>query len=103
MPGEEERENSKKSVPSKDSKQNKTKLVEKTNKDPNIPKRPPTAYRLFWKDHKEKLEKSNPDKKGPAFTKLLNDKYKALPKKEKDKYVKEAKKLKDQYNLDMKK
>jgi hypothetical protein len=70
----------------------------RVEKDPNEPKRPPTAYVLYSSHIRDELKR-----KGEAQLQLkeLGEMWNKLDESEKEKYNQEAQKLKDQYDKQM--
>merc|ERR1712032_1723520 len=72
----------------------------KVKRDPNKPKRPPSAYILFCADARAKLsEEEKKDNKG-AFQRFGKMWREDVSKEVKDSYIKKAKPLKEQYRVD---
>ncbi|KAJ3137649.1 hypothetical protein HK101_003867 [Irineochytrium annulatum] len=69
------------------------KTKKETKKDPNAPKRPPSAYLLFCADEREQKT----DIKGPEMMKHLGKAWKAIDEKDKQAYEKKAATLKADY------
>jgi hypothetical protein len=79
-------------------KDNKTK--QKKLKDPNMPKRPLTAYMYFCEANRKKLQEKHPDKKVTEIVVLLSDAWKKV--KDKKPYEKKAEEAKVAYTEAMK-
>ncbi|XVE49689.1 hypothetical protein DITRI_Ditri01bG0101400 [Diplodiscus trichospermus] len=67
-------------------------------KDPNAPKRPPTAFFLFMDDFRKLYKEANPDAKGvTGVAKEGGEKWKSMSEEEKKPYVDKAAELKAEY------
>lgn len=77
---------------------------EKKEKDPDMPKRPLSAFFLYAADHREDVKKKNPSFKSTEIAKQLGTDWEAA-KARKDpcveKYEARAKKLRDEYHAAM--
>ncbi|XAR53170.1 hypothetical protein NMG60_11021605 [Bertholletia excelsa] len=83
----------------------KTKKVkkEKKSKDPNMPKRPPTAFFLFMDEFRKSYKEANPDCKSVSVVaKEGGEKWKSLTDEEKKPYVDRAAELKAEYEKALK-
>ena len=69
----------------------------KTKKDPDAPKRPPSAYQLFCKAHRDRIVAENPDVKHTDYFKLLSQKWKGANEQERAPFVARANLLKAAY------
>lgn len=73
-----------------------------SKKDPNAPSRPPTAYFLWFNEHRQDIKMSLGGSVGVAeVAKAAGEKWKTVSAEEKAKYQLEADKLKEQYDRDM--
>ncbi|RVX16316.1 High mobility group B protein 7 [Vitis vinifera] len=71
-------------------------------KDPNMPKRPPTAFFLFMDDFRKEYKESNPDSKNVSVVaKEGGEKWKSMTDEEKKPYVDKAAELKAEYDKAM--
>ncbi|KAH7669209.1 high mobility group protein B3 protein [Dioscorea alata] len=87
----------KKRAASSEIKERKTKK-EKKSKNPNLPKRPPTAFFLFMDDFRKEYKAANPDSKGvAAVAKEGGERWKSMTDEEKKVYVDKAAELKAEY------
>ncbi|PPS14818.1 hypothetical protein GOBAR_AA05764 [Gossypium barbadense] len=74
----------------------------KKGKDPNAPKRPPTAFFLFMDDFRKSYKEANPDAKGvTGVAKEGGEKWKSMSEEEKKCYVDKAAELKAEYEKAM--
>ncbi|KAK6282169.1 hypothetical protein POUND7_015994 [Theobroma cacao] len=70
----------------------------KKGKDPNAPKRPPTAFFLFMDDFRKSYKEANPDAKGvTGVAKEGGEKWKSMSEEGKKPYVDKAAELKAEY------
>ncbi|KAK8486471.1 hypothetical protein V6N13_077267 [Hibiscus sabdariffa] len=70
----------------------------KKGKDPNAPKRPPTAFFLFMDDFRKSYKEANPDAKGvTGVAKEGGEKWKSMSDEEKKCYIDKAAELKAEY------
>ncbi|PKI63957.1 high mobility group B protein 7-like [Punica granatum] len=70
----------------------------KKGKDPNMPKRPPTAFFLFMDDFRKAYKEENPDSKGvKEVAKQGGEKWKSMTDEEKKPYLDKAAELKAEY------
>ncbi|XVE66387.1 hypothetical protein DITRI_Ditri08aG0076400 [Diplodiscus trichospermus] len=70
----------------------------KQGKDPNAPKRPPTAFFLFMDDFRKSYKEANPDAKGvTGVAKDGGEKWKSMSEEEKKPYFDKAAELKSEY------
>ncbi|KAK8569676.1 hypothetical protein V6N13_046724 [Hibiscus sabdariffa] len=70
----------------------------KKGKDPNAPKRPPTAFFLFMGDFRKSYKEANPDAKGvTGVAKEGGEKWKSMSDEEKKCYIDKAAELKAEY------
>eukprot|EP00252_Welwitschia_mirabilis_P004849 TRINITY_DN15177_c0_g2_i1.p1 TRINITY_DN15177_c0_g2~~TRINITY_DN15177_c0_g2_i1.p1 ORF type:complete len:214 (-),score=51.20 TRINITY_DN15177_c0_g2_i1:24-665(-) len=87
----------KKAAEEKSSKKKRLRKV-KDAKDPNQPKKPPTAFFLFMDDFRKSYKESNPDVKGVAQVgKEGGIKWKSMSEEEKKPYLDKAAELKAEY------
>ncbi|KAM0942248.1 putative chromatin remodeling & transcriptional activation HMG family [Dioscorea sansibarensis] len=78
-------------------KERKTKK-EKKSKNPNLPKRPPTAFFLFMDDFRKEYKAANPDSKSvAAVAKEGGERWKSMTDEEKKVYVDKAAELKAEH------
>ncbi|ERM98632.1 hypothetical protein AMTRI_Chr05g57150 [Amborella trichopoda] len=74
----------------------------KREKDPNQPKRPPSAFLLFMDAFRVTFKKENPDTKGIAVVgKAGGEKWKSMTDQEKASYIAHATQKKAEYDLAM--
>ncbi|XP_019423915.1 PREDICTED: HMG1/2-like protein isoform X1 [Lupinus angustifolius] len=74
------------------------KQTKKAAKDPNKPKRPPSAFFVFMADFREEFKKENPNNKSVAAVgKACGSKWKEMSDAEKAPYVAKAAKKKEEY------
>ncbi|CAH9115830.1 unnamed protein product [Cuscuta epithymum] len=91
-----------------DSRKSKSKLaVKKTSKknvkDPNKPKRPPSAFFVFMEQFRKDYKLKHPKNKAVSVVgKAAGDKWKSMSEKEKAPYIDEAEKRKEDYDRVMK-
>ncbi|GAB2210441.1 hypothetical protein Droror1_Dr00015707 [Drosera rotundifolia] len=71
----------------------------KAAKDPNKPKRPPSAFFVFMEEFREEFKRKNPNNKGgvAAMGKAGGDRWRSLSDAEKAPYVQKAEKRKLDY------
>ncbi|XP_073012714.1 HMG1/2-like protein [Typha latifolia] len=70
----------------------------KAGKDPNKPKRPPSAFFVFMEDFRKQFKEKNPNNKLVSVVgKAGGDKWKSLSEAEKAPFVAKANKLKSEY------
>ncbi|GMY28084.1 HMG1/2-like protein [Fagus crenata] len=75
----------------------------KAAKDPNKPKRPPSAFFVFMEDFRKQFNKEHPDNKSvSAVGKAAGAKWKSLTDAEKAPYAAKAEKRKADYEKNMK-
>uniref|UniRef100_A0A5B7BE63 HMG box domain-containing protein n=1 Tax=Davidia involucrata TaxID=16924 RepID=A0A5B7BE63_DAVIN len=71
---------------------------EKKAKDPNMPKRPPTAFFVFMDEFRKAFREANPDCKSVStVAKEAGEKWKSMTDEEKKPYVDRAAELKAEY------
>ncbi|XP_059482012.1 nucleolar transcription factor 1-A-like [Neocloeon triangulifer] len=70
---------------------------QKTNRHPDMPKRPLSTYMMFYMEKKDKVAKEYPGLEMTKLSKIIATMYKSLPDKHKQKYVDRAKLQRDQY------
>ncbi|XP_020113278.1 HMG1/2-like protein isoform X2 [Ananas comosus] len=74
----------------------------KAVKDPNKPKRPPSAFFVFMEEFRKQFNEKNPNNKSVSVVgKAGGDKWKSLSEAEKAPYVAKANKLKSEYTKTM--
>ncbi|XP_036430792.1 high mobility group protein B2a [Colossoma macropomum] len=73
----------------------------KKKKDPNAPKRPPSAFFVFCSDHRPKVKNDNPGISIGDIAKKLGEMWSKLSAKEKTPYEQKALKLKEKYEKDV--
>ncbi|KAK9691469.1 hypothetical protein RND81_09G198700 [Saponaria officinalis] len=92
----------KKSASSEGASETKTKRKLTKVKDPNMPKRPLTAYFLFLEDFRKTYKEEHPDSKGvKELAKEAGLKWKAMTDEEKKQYVDKAAELKAEHEKAM--
>jgi len=74
---------------------------QKKYKDPNAPKRPPSAFFIFCGDFRTKVKSEQPDASIGDVAKKLGLMWNALSVEDKQPYEKKAAKLKEQYDKDI--
>ncbi|XP_044493979.1 high mobility group B protein 3-like [Mangifera indica] len=75
----------------------------KAAKDPNKPKRPPSAFFVFMEEFRVQFKRENPDNKSVAAVgKAGGEKWKSMSDAEKAPYVAKAESRKNDYNKSMK-
>ena len=67
-------------------------------KDPDAPKRPPTAFFLFAKDRRPQIKAEQPEAKVTDVAKILGEEWRGLADNSKRKYQEEAARLKEIYD-----
>lgn len=70
-------------------------------KDPNAPKRPPSAFFLFCADRRPKIKAENPGLSIGDTAKKLGEMWNGLTPEEKQPYEKNAAKMKDKYDKEL--
>ncbi|OMO85089.1 hypothetical protein CCACVL1_10434 [Corchorus capsularis] len=79
-----------------------TKKDRKAMKDPNKPKRPPSAFFVFLEEFRAVFKKENPNVKAvSAVGKAAGEKWKSMSPADKEPYEAKAKKLKANYEKQM--
>jgi len=74
----------------------------KVAKDPNKPKRPPSAFFVFMEEFRKTFKEKNPNNRSVSVVgKAGGEKWKTLSEAEKAPYVAKANKLKSEYNNKM--
>uniref|UniRef100_A0A7N0TZC2 HMG box domain-containing protein n=1 Tax=Kalanchoe fedtschenkoi TaxID=63787 RepID=A0A7N0TZC2_KALFE len=74
----------------------------KKDKDPNMPKRPPTAFFIFMDEFRKTYKEANPDNKSVSeVAKKGGEEWKSKTDEEKKQYVDKAKELKAEYERAM--
>ncbi|KAI3459949.1 hypothetical protein Pfo_016612 [Paulownia fortunei] len=80
----------------------KSKKEKKAAKDPNKPKRPPSAFFVFMEDFRKQYKEKHPNNKSVAAVgKAGGDKWKSLSEEEKAPFVAKAEKRKEEYERKM--
>ncbi|CAJ2646766.1 HMG1/2-like protein isoform X1 [Trifolium pratense] len=75
-----------------------TKQSKKANKDPNKPKRPPSAFFVFMSEFRERFKKENPNNKSVAVVgKAGGKEWKLMTAADKAPYMATAEKKKEEY------
>ncbi|XXG39196.1 hypothetical protein AAC387_Pa01g0218 [Persea americana] len=75
---------------------------EKAKKDPNMPKRPPSAFFVFMEDFRKTYKEKHPNNKSVAAVgKAGGDKWKTMSDADKAPFVAKAAKRKTEYNKNM--
>ncbi|KAF7829055.1 HMG1/2-like protein [Senna tora] len=75
------------------------KQTKKAAKDPNKPKRPPSAFFVFMAEFREQYKKDHPNNKSVAVVgKAGGEKWKSLSDAEKAPYIAKAEKKKEEYD-----
>ncbi|KAJ1703061.1 hypothetical protein LUZ63_002840 [Rhynchospora breviuscula] len=78
------------------------KISKKAKKDPNKPKRPPSAFFVFMDDFRKEFNEKNPKNKSvAAVSKAGGDRWKSLSESDKAPFVAKAEKHKEEYNKKM--
>ncbi|KAK8577349.1 hypothetical protein V6N13_027628 [Hibiscus sabdariffa] len=81
----------------------KAKKEKKANKDPNKPKRPPSAFFVFLEEFRTTFKKENPNVKAvSAVGKAAGEKWKSMSDEDKAPYEAKARKRKADYEKQMK-
>ncbi|XP_039007817.1 high mobility group B protein 1-like [Hibiscus syriacus] len=81
----------------------KAKKERKANKDPNKPKRPPSAFFVFLAEFRTTFKKENPDVKAvSAVGRAAGEKWKSMSEEDKAPYEAKAQKRKGDYEKQMK-
>ncbi|KMZ67826.1 HMG1/2-like protein [Zostera marina] len=79
-----------------------SKAAKKAMKDPNKPKRPPSAFFVFMEQFRKEFKELNPNNKSVAVVgKASGDKWRSLTDEEKAPYIAKAEKLKAEYSKQM--
>ncbi|XP_070712626.1 high mobility group protein B2a [Pempheris klunzingeri] len=73
----------------------------KKKKDPNAPKRPPSAFFVFCSDHRPRIKEENPGISIGDIAKKLGELWATQSAKDKAPYVAKALKLKEKYEKDV--
>ena len=68
-------------------------------KDPNAPKRPPTAFFLYAKTRRPAIKEAQPDMNIVDIAKILGEEWRNLESEQKSKYTKQALELKKEYDI----
>ncbi|XP_038724074.1 HMG1/2-like protein [Tripterygium wilfordii] len=78
------------------------KKQKKAAKDPNRPKRPPSAFFVFMEEFRQEFKRENPDNKSvSAVGKAAGARWKSMSDADKAPYVEKAEKRKSDYNKNM--
>jgi len=77
--------------------QQKKKEKEKATPIPEEPKKPSTAYTIFYRDFYHEKHQNNPEYKVTEIAKLAGAKWLKLPAEEKNKYINQYKEKKDEF------
>ncbi|KAF3783071.1 HMG1/2-like protein [Nymphaea thermarum] len=78
------------------------KRAAKKGKDPNKPKRPPSAFFVFMEEFRKQFQEKNPNNKSVATVgKAAGDKWKSMSESDKAPYVAKAAKRKAEYEKTM--
>merc|ERR1712204_144727 len=77
--------------------------LQKAQKDPNQPKRPASAYMLWFSESRPKLYEELGTKHAPLVAKAAGKKWGALGAEQKAKYEEKANQLKADYQLELQK
>jgi high mobility group protein B1 len=84
-------------------KPNKKQAKPKAVKDPNQPKRPPTAFFVYLEEFRKTFKQKHPDVKGvTAVGKACGDKWKEMSEAEKAPYIAKAAQKRAEYDVTMK-
>ncbi|PIN10436.1 HMG box-containing protein [Handroanthus impetiginosus] len=76
----------------------KTKKEKKAAKDPNKPKRPPSAFFVFMEDFRKQFKEKHPNNKSVAAVgKAGGEKWKSMSDEEKAPFIAKAEKRKEEY------
>uniref|UniRef100_H2TJ66 High mobility group protein B2 n=1 Tax=Takifugu rubripes TaxID=31033 RepID=H2TJ66_TAKRU len=78
-----------------------SKVSRKKKKDPNAPKRPPSAFFVFCSDHRPKIKEDNPGISIGDIAKKLGELWSTQGPKDKAPYEARAAKLKEKYEKDV--
>ncbi|KAH9710623.1 High mobility group B protein 4 [Citrus sinensis] len=74
----------------------------KAAKDPNKPKRPPSAFFVFMEEFRKQFKEAHPNNKSVATVgKAAGEKWKSMSEDEKAPFVERAEKRKSDYNKNM--
>uniref|UniRef100_UPI00358E1061 high mobility group protein B2-like isoform X1 n=2 Tax=Myxine glutinosa TaxID=7769 RepID=UPI00358E1061 len=76
-------------------------MKRKQKKDPNAPKRPPSAFFVFCSEHRPKVKQDNPGLGIGSIAKKLGEQWGMLTPDGKTPYEKQAGKLKEKYERDV--
>ena len=74
---------------------------QKREKDPNKPKKAPTAYFLYLGDNRAKIKEENPDAKVTDIAKIASQQWKELDEETRAEYQKKADQAKEEYKRAM--
>eukprot|EP01018_Ginkgo_biloba_P001733 Gb_39428 [translate_table: standard] len=86
----------------KEQKPKKRQAKPKTKKDPNQPKRPPTAFFVYLEEFRKTFKQKHPDVKGVAAVgKACGDKWKEMSDAEKAPYLAKAAQKRSEYDASM--
>jgi len=75
----------------------------KMRRDPNMPKKPLSAYIYFSQETREQIKKENPKMPVSAIMKEVSNRWAAMSKEEKDPYVTDAREDKKRYEQELSK
>lgn len=73
--------------------------VEKTQRDPNAPKRPISAFLLFSNSNRSAVKRSKPEATNAEVSRTLAALWKGLPKESRQLYVDKEQQLREQYKV----
>lgn len=72
--------------------------VNKSQKDPNAPKRPLSTFFLFSQDERPKIKKDNPSLSVAEIAKLIGERWRSIPDDKKRHYEERARQEKERYD-----
>ncbi|XP_052244926.1 FACT complex subunit SSRP1-like isoform X2 [Dreissena polymorpha] len=99
---QERREKEKKSKPVKDETSKKPRKKKKEDKDPNKPKRPQTAYFLWFMERRAQIKEENPGFSVVEISKKAGELWAGMSAEDKEPFNQKAKKAKEEYDVVMK-
>lgn len=73
----------------------------KKKKDPNAPKRPPSAFLIFTSEHREKIKEHNPGISNPDIAKKFGEMWKKMSTTDKAPYKAKYAELKEKYKMEV--
>jgi hypothetical protein len=76
-------------------------MVNKMRRDPNMPKKPLSAYIYFSQEIREVIKRENPKMPVVSIMKEVSNRWSAMNKEEKEKYVTLAKDDKKRYEKEL--